>query len=104
MHQIARLRFKQRSLQYSQLAQHGVHLALGAVALGWPHRRDGRIRMPQAVFFSMLPEGKRDHGAPRKRYKGQLKRQLAQARLAISQAAKGHRPSQVALITDNSQL
>ena len=37
------------------------------------------VRMPQTVFFSELQEGKRDRGAPRKRYKYQLKRQLAQA-------------------------
>ena len=37
------------------------------------------VRMPKAVFFSELEEGKRDRGAPRKRYKDQLKRQLAQA-------------------------
>ena len=40
------------------------------------------IRMPKAVFFSELQEGKRDRGAPRKRYKHQLKRQLAQARIS----------------------
>ena len=34
--------------------------------------------MPKAVFFSELQEGKRDRGAPRKCYKYQLKRQLAQ--------------------------
>ena len=37
------------------------------------------IRMPKAVFFSELRGGKRDRGAPRKRYKDQLKRQLARA-------------------------
>ena len=37
------------------------------------------VRMPKAVFFSELHEGKRDRGALRKRYKSQLKRQLAQA-------------------------
>ena len=37
------------------------------------------VRIPKAVFFSELQEGKRDHGAPRKRYKDQLKRQLSQA-------------------------
>ena len=36
------------------------------------------VRMPKAVFFSELREEKRDRGAPRKRYKDQLKRQLAQ--------------------------
>ena len=30
-------------------------------------------RMPKAVFFHELQEGKRDRGAPRKRYKDQLK-------------------------------
>ena len=35
--------------------------------------------MSQAVFFSEFQEGKRDCGAPRKRYKDQLKRQFAQA-------------------------
>ena len=35
------------------------------------------VRMPKAVFFSELQEGKRDRGVPRKRYKDQLKRQLA---------------------------
>ena len=37
------------------------------------------MRMPKAVLFSELQEGKRDRGAPRKRYKDQLKRKLAQA-------------------------
>ena len=35
--------------------------------------------IPKAVFFSELQEGKRDRGAPRKCYKEELKRQLAQA-------------------------
>ena len=37
------------------------------------------VRMPNAVFFDELKERKRDHGALRKHYKDQLKRQLAQA-------------------------
>ena len=36
------------------------------------------VRMPKAVFVSKLQEGKRNRGAPIKRYKDQLKRQLAQ--------------------------
>ena len=35
-------------------------------------------QMPKAVFYSELQEGKRDHGAPGKRYKGQTRTQLAQ--------------------------
>ena len=62
-------------------AQQRVHLtASGAAALGWPRvTRMEDVRMPKAVFFSELQEGKRDDGAPRERYKDQLKRQLAQA-------------------------
>ena len=37
------------------------------------------VRMLKAVFFSELQEGKRNRGAPRKRYKHQLKKQLTQA-------------------------
>ena len=37
------------------------------------------VCMPKAVFFSELQEGKRNCDAPRKCYKDQLKRQLAQA-------------------------
>ena len=51
------------------------------VQLRWTGRvtRIEDVRMPKAVFFSELQEGKRDHSAPRKRYKDQLKKQLAQA-------------------------
>ena len=37
------------------------------------------VRMPKAVLFGMLKEGKRDRDAPRKCYKDKLKRLLAQA-------------------------
>ena len=33
--------------------------------------------MPKAVFFGELRQGKRDRGAPRKRFKDQLKQQLS---------------------------
>ena len=36
-------------------------------------------RMPKEIFFGELSEGKRNRGAPWKRYKDQLKRQLNQA-------------------------
>ena len=58
------------------------------------------VRMPKAVFFSELQEGKRDpSGAPRKRYKDRLKRQIAQAGIshqswqqeASDQTAGAHR-------------
>ena len=40
------------------------------------------VGMPKAVFFSEIQEGKRGRGASRKRYKDQLKRQLAQAAIS----------------------
>ena len=51
------------------------------VQLRWADHvtRMADVHMPKAVFFSELQGGKRDRGAPRKRYKDQLKRQLAQA-------------------------
>ena len=42
------------------------------------------VHMPKAVFFSELQEGKRDRGAPRKRYKEQLT--LAQAGINQSES------------------
>ena len=36
-------------------------------------------RMPEAVYFRELQKRQRERGAPRKRYRDQLKRQLAQA-------------------------
>ena len=48
------------------------------------------VRMPKEVFLGELQEGKRDSGAPRKRYKDQLKRQLAQA--GISHQYGSRRP------------
>ena len=37
------------------------------------------VRIPKTVLFCELQDGKRDRGAPRKRYKDQLKRRLVQA-------------------------
>ena len=63
------------------------------------------VRMPKAVFFSELQEGKRDRGAPRKHYKDQLKRQLAQAGISHqSWHQKASDTRQLALIREKSQL
>ena len=40
-----------------------------------------KLHMLKAVFFGELQEGKRDRRAPRRHYKDQLKRQLAQQRI-----------------------
>ena len=59
----------------------GIESILLQVQLRWAGRisRMEDVRMPEAVFFSELQEGKHDCGAPRKHYRDQLKRQLAQA-------------------------
>ena len=49
--------------------------------------------MPKAVFFSELQKRKRDHGAPRKRYKDQLKRQLAQVGICLLYTSPSPRDS-----------
>ena len=67
------------------------------------------VRIPKAVFFSELQEGKRHRGAPRKRYKDQLKRHLArregggmgdQPSVIV---AGGLRPRQLVVITEKGQ-
>ena len=77
--QMTRLRVNRRSPRESQSAQHRAQVL--QVQLPWAGHvtRVEDVHMPKAVFFSELQEGKRDRGAPRKRYKDQLKRQLAQA-------------------------
>ena len=63
------------------------------------------VGMPKAVFFSELREGKLYRGAPRNRYKDQLKRQLAQAGNQPSVMAAGSlRQRQLALISEKNQL
>ena len=63
------------------------------------------VGMPKAVVFSELQERKLDRGAPRKRYKDQLKRQLAQAGNQPSVMAAGSlRQRQLALISEKNQL
>ncbi|KAI8499112.1 hypothetical protein Bbelb_228760 [Branchiostoma belcheri] len=42
-------------------------------------------RMPKAVFYGELCQGKRDRGAPRKRFKDQLKRQLIAADIPVKE-------------------
>ena len=79
-HQMARPRVERRSPQESQPAQHRVHLATGAAALGWPRHKDGRRLHAQSSLLQRTPRRKtRSWCSKKKLYKDQLKRQLAQA-------------------------
>ena len=76
------------------------------VQLRWAVRvtRMEDVLMSKTVFISKLHEGKRDRGAPRKRYKDQLKRQLAQAEISHKTwQQEARRPRQLALISEKSQ-
>ena len=79
-HQVVRPHAEQRSPQESQSAQQKMPVLL-QVQLRWAGNvtRMENICMPKVVFFSKLQEGKRDRSVPRKRYKDQPERQLAQA-------------------------
>ena len=62
------------------------------------------VRMPEAVFFSELQEGKRDRSAPEKRNKDQLRDSCTGGNQPSVMAAGSLRPRQLALISEKSQL
>ena len=75
------------------------------VQLNWAGHVPGieDICMPKAIFFSQLLEGQLDCGAPRKRYKDQLKRQLAKVVISHqSWQQEASRLRQLALISQKS--
>ena len=78
-HQRARPRVERRSPQESQPAEHRVHLASGAAALGWPRHKDGRRTHAQSSLLQRAPRRKVRSWCSQKRYEDQLMRQLAQA-------------------------
>ena len=62
------------------------------------------IRMTKAVVFSELQEGKRDRGAPRKRYKRPAEETVcASGNQPSVMAAEGLRPRQLAFVSEKSQ-
>ena len=66
-------------IRKSQPIQHRVQFASCAAALGWPRHKNGRRRHAQSCLLQQAPRIKLRSRAPRKRYKDQLERQLAQA-------------------------
>ena len=57
-HKMARPHVERRSPQESQPAQHRVHLASGAAALGWPCHKDGRRMHAESRLLQRAPRGK----------------------------------------------
>ena len=70
-------------VQESQPAQHRVHLASGAAALGWRRHKDGRGTHAQSSLLQRAPRRKALSWCSKKAYKDQLKRQLAQAEISL---------------------
>ena len=78
-HQMVRPRVERRSPQESQPAQHTVHLASSAAALGWSRHKDGRRPHAQSSLLQRARAIVVRSWCSRKRYKDHLKRQLTQA-------------------------
>ena len=57
-YQMTRPRVERRSPQESQPAQHRIHLASGAAALGWPCHKDGRRTHAQSSLLQRAPRRK----------------------------------------------
>ena len=103
-HQMARPRVERRSPQESQPAQHGVHPASGAAALGWPRHKDGRRTHAQSRLLQQAPRRKARSWCPKKA----LQRPAEETACTGGNqtpvlAAEGLRPRQLALISEKSQ-
>ena len=106
-HQMARLVLNKEVLKRASLPKlngQPVDLASVATALGWPHLKDGRHTHAQKAVFSELQEEKRDCDAPRKRYKDQLKRQLAQTGSGHQSLQQKPSDRELALISEKGHL
>ena len=104
-HQMARPRVKRRSPQESQPAQHRVHLASGAAALGWPRHNDGRRTHAQSSLHQRAPRRKARSWCSKKA----LQRSANETACTDGNqpsvtAAGGIRPRQLAVISEKSQL
>ena len=104
-HQMARLRVEQRSAQKSQPAQHRVHPASVAAALGWPRHKHGRRTHAQSRLLQRAPRTKARSWCSKK----SLQRSVEETAYTSGNqpsvmAAGGLRPRQLALISEESQL
>ena len=104
-HQMARRRVERRSPQESQPAQHRVHPASGADALGWPRHEDGRRTHTQSSFLQRYLRRKARSWC----FKKALQRSAEETACTGGNqpsvmAAEGLRPRQLALISGESQF
>ena len=104
-HQMARPRVERRSPQKSQIAQHRVHLASGAAALGWPRHKDGRRTHAQSSLLQRAPRRKARSWCSKKALRRSAEETACKGGNQPSvMAAGGPRPRQQALISEKSQL
>ena len=104
-HQMARPRVERRSPQESQPAQHRVHLASGAAALGWPRHKDGRRTHAESSLLQRAPRTKARSWCSKK----VLQRPAEETACTGGnqppvRAEGGLRPRQLALISEESRL
>ena len=102
---MARPRVERRSPLESQPAQHSVHLASGAAALGWPRHKNGRRSHAQSSLLQRVPKRK-----ARSLYPKKVEQRSAEETACTGgnqpsvMAVGGLRPRQLALISEKSQL
>ena len=103
-YQMARLRVEGRSPEESQPAQHRVHLASGAAALGWPSHKDGRRTHAQSSLLQRAPRRKARLWCPKKALQRSAEETACTGgNQPLVMAAEGLRPRQLALISEESQ-
>ena len=104
-HQMARPHVKRRSPQESQPAQHRVHLASGAAALGWPRHKDGRRTHAQSSLLQGAPRRKAQSWCSKKALQRSAEETACTGGKQPSvKVAGGLRPRQLALISGKSHL
>ena len=102
-HQMARPRVERRSPQESQPAQHRVHFASGAAALGWTRHKDGRLMHTQSSLLQRAPRRKARSWCSKKALQRSAEETACTGGNQPSvMAAGGLRPRQLALISEKS--
>ena len=104
-HQMARPRVERRSPQDSQPAQHTVHLASGAAALGCPRHKNGRRSHAYSSLVPRAPRMKAQSWCSKKALQRSAEETACTGWNQLSvMAAGGIRPRRLALISEKSQL